>query len=533
MCRVAGVLLVFLLSACSGGGDEQPSRHTDVSAHSVSFSAGAPDAATPAVQTLTATFGADVANVAVIHTGAAIADVTSALTGRTAQITITPSAPSKVGAGIATGTVAVTGYFCADAGCSRVEAGNSETIAVTYQVSPVVSYVAPYVGVAGASATAVIRGVGFQGFAVRGVTFGTTAATAVAVVSDTEIRATYPTLTAGSYPVGLDVPTHQGAVPSTATLTVVDPIAYAAQTLSYPAAVTTVRSLIYDAQRSSLLLATDANGGTILRYPYAAGAWGAAASTAVADLRDVALSTDGAQLVAAATTSVTPADPATLALGTAVAAPALPTGNFLKNIAIANNNTAVVTTTITPAAATLLYSYTVNTATLLQSATALNNATPGMSANGATIVLIQGDPSLTTAPLVYTYSASSNTITASSISLNQNSIAPVLDRDATRITLNGLNVYGADSTLFGTLPTTTVAVVLKPDGTRAYTYDSTAAAVLTFDTSATLSGAAFVQVGAAVALAGDPGAGIKMTISPDGGTLFIAGSNQIVIQPTP
>jgi hypothetical protein len=57
--------------------------------------------------------------------------------------------------------------------------------------------------------------------------------------------------------------------------------------------------------------------------------------------------------------------------------------------------------------------------------------------------------------------------------------------------------------------------------------------VLTFDTSVTQDGAALPQVGAAVPLAADPGAGMKMTISPDGGTLFFAGATQIVIQPTP
>lgn len=499
----------------------------------MAFTAASPAAATPAPQVVTATFGADVANVAVIHTGTAIANVTSVLNGRTASITIEPSAPAQVGAGALTGTVAITGYFCADANCSRVEAGNSQTVNVSYQISPVVNFVAPYVGIAGVSATATLRGAGFLGFAVRGVNFGTTAATASTVVSGTELITAFPALAAGTYPVQLDIPTHQGAVPSTATMVVVAAPAYAAQALAYPAAITAVRSLVYDAERAALLVGTDAGDGTILRYPYTAGAWGAPASAAVAQLRDMSLSIDGAQLLAATRTGITPVDPIALTLGTAVAAPAPTADSFVKNVAITNTNTAIVTTGVARSESTKVYAYNVNAATFTESGTLLNNATPGAPRSGNIVMLITGDPSLTTAPSLFAYSASTNAIGATTIALNQNSIAPVMDSNGTRLALNGLNVYAGDFAFLGTLPATTLAVAFKPDGTLAYTYDSAAAGVLAFDTSVTRSGAALPQVGAAVPLAADPGAGVKMTISPDGGTLFFAGATQIVIQPTP
>ena len=59
-----------------------------------------------------------------------------------------------------------TGYFCADANCSRLEAGESQTFSVNYQVSPTVVTVAPYVATAGVSNTAILRGAGFLGFGV-------------------------------------------------------------------------------------------------------------------------------------------------------------------------------------------------------------------------------------------------------------------------------------------------------------------------------------------------------------------------------
>ncbi|HKE94103.1 MAG TPA: hypothetical protein VKB34_07340, partial [Povalibacter sp.] len=57
--------------------------------------------------------------------------------------------------------------------------------------------------------------------------------------------------------------------------------------------------------------------------------------------------------------------------------------------------------------------------------------------------------------------------------------------------------------------------------------------LLRFDISATNGGNAFTQLGNPVPLTALPGSGARMTISPDGNTLFLAGSTQIVIQPTP
>lgn len=531
LCRVAGTLLVLLLSAC--GGDEKDPVTTGISTTSINFSATAPDAATPAAQTVTATFGADVVHLAAIHSGEGIARVTYTLAGKTALLTIEPSAPSAIGAGRYTGVVAITGHTCANAKCSNLAAGNTLTLAVTYQVSPVVQLVAPGVATAGRSATAIIRGVGFQKYAIRGVTFGATPATSFTIVSNNELRAAHPALAAGNYPVQVDIPTHQGVITSTATLKVVEPTAYAAGTLSYPAAASAIRTLLYDAERSALVVATDANGGTLIRYPYVDGAWNAANSVTIGALQGVALTLDGAQLLAISTTALTPLDAVSLVKGTAIAAPSLATDNFLKNISVANTNRAVITTGISTSTATAAYLYDVRTAALTKLSTTLNNATPAASADGSRIVLIQGHAALTTAPSVNLFDASSNAFSASAVALNQTSVAPAMDGSATRTVPNGINVYDANLSLMGTLPATTLAVALKPDGKRAYTYDSAAAAVLTFDTSTDKDGNALPQIGTAAALAGNPGGGVIMTISPDGNTLFLAGSAQVVVQPTP
>jgi hypothetical protein len=86
----------------------------------------------------------------------------------------------------------------------------------------------------------------------------------------------------------------------------------------------------------------------------------------------------------------------------------------------------------------------------------------------------------------------------------------------------------------GSLPTTTLAVVLSPDGTYAYTYD--------FDTTIpeatirkfSVAGGSISEVPLTpIATVISVGNTVKMTISPDGGTLFAAGNGGIVVVPTP
>ena len=119
---------------------------------------------------------------------------------------------------------------------------------------------------------------------------------------------------------------------------------------------------------------------------------------------------------------------------------------------------------------------------------------------------------------------------------------PASTTSTTRIVLSGtdannaavINVYDGSYNLLGTLPNTTRAVALYQDATPhvfAYTYDSASSQALRYDLTASQSGGAYSSI--ASAPAANPGASVRMAISPDGGTLFIAGSSQIVVQPAP
>jgi hypothetical protein len=531
--RIAGLIVIGSLSACGGGGsDEQNSVEVLLSTGTLSFTAQVVDSA-PQSQVITATLGEDIVHLSVVHAGSAIGSITHARTGNTAQITVTPTVPNATGAGRFDGAIAVTGYVCADATCSSLAPAQTKTVNVSYQISPVVRLIAPYVAVAGVSANVVIRGAGFSGFALRNVTFGGTPASSFQLVNDGEITAVYPALVAGNHTVSLDLPDHQGAIQSAATLVTQSPVDHVPEVLPYPGAPTAIRSVVYDPERSAVLVATDIGGGTILRYVFANGAWSAPTSHPIAQLQDVALTTNGAEVLALAQTQLIPLTATTMTPGTAVSAPSLASGNFLKNLAVANNNRAIITTGIAQSASTTLYVYDVATAQMLQSNVLLNNSVPGASFDGARLVFSQGDPSLTAEPAVTGYVPTTDAFAATGITLNQNGLAPVLDRNASRMILNGTRVYDSALAFFGALSDAPEAVVLRQNGERAYTYDVSAGGVLTFDLTANPDSDVYNPLAAAVPLIGDPGASVKMTISPDGRTLFIAGTTQLVVQPAP
>lgn len=113
-----------------------------------------------------------------------------------------------------------------------------------------------------------------------------------------------------------------------------------------------------------------------------------------------------------------------------------------------------------------------------------------------------------------------------------------IDGSGSRIIVNGNQVHeNSVGALFGTLPATTLAAALNRNGTRAFAWDENGT-VRIFDVQAqpVPLGSPLAEVAPAIVPAADPGAGIngqdmRMAVSPDGGTLFMAGSDGIVVVP--
>jgi hypothetical protein len=159
--------------------------------------------------------------------------------------------------------------------------------------------VTPRVVAADTVGEAVLRGSGFTG--ASAVSFGSTAATSITVVSDSEIDVEYPALPAATYPVTIN----SGSISDTASLVTVAPPAFTATTLPYPSGLgvsySQTAQIEYDAQRTALFVLLPGGGSTtptLLRYAFDGTAWDAPTQISMACFVQVHLSPDGLHLLA-------------------------------------------------------------------------------------------------------------------------------------------------------------------------------------------------------------------------------------------
>jgi len=414
---------------------------------------------------------------------------------------------------------------------------------------PKVTSVTPYVATSGTSREVILRGLGFNSAAGADLKFGGSAsvpATGYTVLSDTEIRVTHPSLTAGpalrvSIANQLGNP---GIVRSTADLVVVDAPVYAATTIAYPNA-TAKRPLniIYDAERQALVVGVAysfAGPGDIFRYPFASAAWQQPPTTlSVPTYHDLALSLDGKNLFAVLDLSINQLDSVTLAPGPSANSP-VSSPSFLAGMTLANDNNAVVTIGL-GSGFTGTYRYSIRDRSFVIPIAGdwnlLSAPTGAASADRSRIVLIQSQVS--PAQNIYQYTASNGLLSHVNLPLESFGTRPALDRSATRMILSGSLVYNGNFQKLGNIPFSST-VALSPDGSKAYAYSS-GTVLRTYDLTGTLANPdtdAFPEIGTTgTPLPSDPGLppGVLavMTVSPDGGTLFIAGSDGIVVVPAP
>jgi len=237
-------------------------------------------------------------------------------------------------------------------------------------------------------------------------------------------------------------------------------------------------------------------------------------------------------------------------------AAALNLRTYLKDIVVTNDGNALITTGFAGSGDTATYLYPLSQSQLYATNHSCTyNASAAASADGSLGVFIQ-DPTSPLQPLCK-YEGSSGSFTVLPITGAQNTCVnsflgtcrrPSLDASGNRIAVisgNIVSVYDHAFALLGTLPGGNTAVAVSPNGTRAYAYDSNNSSH-TFDlTAATVSGQ-FQEIGTGTALAGSPGPGasaqpttqsqyavVRLITSPDGSTLFLAGRDQLVIQPAP
>ena len=471
--------------------------------------------------------------------------------------------------------------------------GAPVTVPVALTISRTqVNYISPYIGISGVSARAIVRGNNFDKVTITGLKIGPGISLACpsaecALASDTEIDIVYPALAAGTYPVQLV--DDEGITTSFADLVVVDapvfpPARIIPSSLSSNAS---LRSLAYDAARKAFVLGlqtafTDASGrfdpmpSGLLRFSYAT-EWRQEPPAKTLDLQDASMTPDGRQWLMLGSTFVAPVDASTLAVGETSMAPVgnvfdITTYNdrFTK-MAMTNDGKAVLTVSGYGSAVSAPVYLFDSPGPALASASPfsrlqVSGGTPFGIIPGELDSAVSEDGSLVALPTpffgspVYRYSASTATLSATGLKQGEvrNSFGsiprPVVDRNGMRIAIvlpsaqnpfiaAGAAVYDQSFTLLGNLPLS-FAAAFRPDplgaSTRVYTLSQDrdiGCRIHAFDLTSTIDGnfAEITGTNYPIPLfcVGQVDEFPKMTFTPDGGTLFIAGSGAIEVVPVP
>lgn len=445
--------------------------------------------------------------------------------------------------------------------------GNTLQVPVTLTVTkPQIDQVAPYIAEANKSATVIVRGLYLDQLPANSIDLSSTptgtgiAPTNLTVVSPTEVRLTHPALGANTYFVRMH--DAQGALieRSTARLVVIDPASYAAGTMSWPAdtRLRNVRDLIYDDERKTLLMVVWYGGeplenAELIRYEYTT-VWSAPQITSFPYLDRLALSADGRDLIASSSPpagfdyspKLSLLSPTSLSERASLQT--TDSSTYFPGLAVLNTNDVIVQgdSRTLSGSGWPAYRYSVkhNTATALT----YENSPTFFGFVRGTIVASQDGQRVVAASEagssahqdIYEYDAGSSDLFMRRAPVTYDVRAMSMDRTGDKLLIRGnelagefIRVYDRSWNVLGTMSVLVGdCYALSPDGTRAYIYGQDGD-VHIYDLTSPVAGA-FQEIGT-LTLAGLPSEFnlMRMTISRDGRTLFLAGGTQVVVQPLP
>ena len=404
-----------------------------------------------------------------------------------------------------------------------------------YQKS--VNFVSPYIATAGVSGDVIIRGHGFSSLSNPSVLFGSTPALSLEVISDSEIHANYPALTASSHNVIVQDMTI--TLPSSANLVVTDAPAY-----SYAAIARTgsVNKAIYDAERQAIYI-SDATENELERYTFNGTGWDfSALNYTSSDGAAVAITPDGKKLYKLNFVTITEIDLDTFTIINEFWP--YNAGPSLGWIVFSNDGKALISSS----SEYNLFTYDILSGALYTLSTDFSYANRYIMASADGSKVFMPSRNITTIQELATYYDATTGQLITSTTLTSHIFDMSVDKTGNRIILaDNLNdqayVYDQNYNQLGILPPlegldlffTHTSLVISPDGTRAYVYVGTTGLLHVLDLTITDGGNGFVEIGTGISLQ-DPlptNSVTKMSISPDGGTLFIVSNGQLIIQPVP
>lgn len=390
---------------------------------------------------------------------------------------------------------------------------------------PYVEYVSPHVAVSGTTEEIILRGSAFSQITNETLNCGTQTASSYVVNSDVEMRVVCPALTSGTYE--MELLNKLNINRNHAVLNVVDGAGYAAEVISSTG---TKSRIIYDPVRESVYIA-DIQNGLIESYKYdntilAGSKWGVSSSVYISGLSDIALSTDGSYLYSVSSDTgryFNEINPDSLEIDRAVSWGGLA---GINSVAFLNGGDAIQTFDFS--------GKTINAIRIKRNSAGsyiwpqILNAVVGKSRDGRRGLIASQDANPAVAVYYLDAAAepfmSSPTLPASSLTRNASNISS--DRTGSKWVLDHTAIYSNTFLSLFNLPVTTQSSLLSHDGLFAYTVDSNGS-IRKFNLSD------FSEIGTGTTLATTPGANPVMTMSHDGGRLFIAGDQNFIIMATP
>ena len=298
-----------------------------------------------------------------------------------------------------------------------------------------------------------------------------------------------------------------------------------------------MNAVVYDAERAALGVSVwnQFTGGTqFVYFKSVSNQWQPTTSIQLENSYGIALSPDGKKWIATQNNGIVEIDANSLALDAPIASPDT---RQLAEMSVSNDGKIAVFVDYYFNCGAHLWLYDFGRKLFSDTSYSACRGDVGASADGSKILIASMFDNLSNDNIV---SLDTITGTTTKTGIQIPTDAPiVLDRSGSRIVLDKANVYDGSYNYLGKLPSTTLAVVLAPDGGRAYTYDQNGM-MRTYDLLSSTVAEVFPEVGTGTVLAANPGfaqglyvdAGVQMVITPDGKTVFIAGSNAVVVQPT-
>jgi len=381
---------------------------------------------------------------------------------------------------------------------------------------PLVEFGMPKVVVAGAAGEVFIKGAGFSA-PPSGVSFGGNPATTFTRESDTRIRASYPALLSGGYPITV------GGLATNALIDREHGVLAAVDGGAFPTAVFTSGgrkyAAIYDDERRTLYLANTDNG-EIERYVLS-GTWSAGTSVAVPALRDLMLAPDG-RLFALTSTALVTIDATTLATSS------LTTLSVLPNRALGSgiDGEILIAHADDFGSSTNIVRYVPSTGAFTEEFFCCLDRYIRSSGDGTLLYA-------TSSGGVQRYDVRTRNYQFGASAPGRRDLS--VTRDGAKFLLDATRLFSSTFALLGELTVADAMTgTVTTDGRRAYVYSSASpltAQLYAFD----LTGPApFAQLpGSPITLLESVGNEPVMATSVDGRVVFIAGSSRVIIKSLP